>query len=221
MKNCLNCGSKLPLKPASATNGQQYFYCNNICRQRAYRRRKTAARNAKTLHDKLIKFSQKSVEWYTPPRYIDAVYQVLGSIDLDPASNEQANRRVNADRYYDESTDGLTKVWIAQTVYLNPPYCKVGNVSNQSRWTEKLLAEYKVGNIKEAILLINAATETVYFQRLYIYPICFVRGRIKFDTGDDDYKSRPTTGSAFIYLGSDPSKFIVVFSKIGHVVSIL
>src|SRR5437764_8904165 len=103
---------------------------------------------------------QKSFEWYTPLPVIRAVRKVLGTIELDPASCEMANRSVRAERYYDVQLDGLVQAWRAETVWLNPPYCKSGAVSNQELWTCKLISEYEAGNVKQAILLVNAATET-------------------------------------------------------------
>lgn len=46
--------------------------------------------------------SSASAEWFTPPRYIEAVREVLGAIDLDPASSLAANRIVQAKRYFTE-----------------------------------------------------------------------------------------------------------------------
>jgi len=172
------------------------------------------------IRDKTLILSQNSTEWYTPARYIEAVRQVLGDIALDPASTEEANITVNATIFYDTATDGLTKTWKAATVFLNPPYCKIGSTSNQERWTQKLLSEYAVGHIGQAILLVNAATETLWFQQLYDFPICFVKGRIQFRSGSTNTKKNGgTTGSAFVYLGNNPELFMQVFSQFGRIVS--
>lgn len=218
--HCISCGGWLPPRTPSETKGQKVFYCKDACRQKAYRARKKAARNAKLLRAKTLILSQNSFEWYTPARYIAAVREVLGDIQLDPASCVEANMTVQAVQFFDAAVDGLTKRWKAETVFLNPPYCKVGSTSNQERWTRKLLAEYAVGHIGRAILLVNAATETLWFQQLYDFPICFVKGRIQFQNGSTGTrKSGATTGSAFVYLGSRPGAFMQVFSQFGRVVS--
>ncbi len=77
-------------------------------------------------------------------------------------------------------------------------------------WTWYLLSE-------QAILLVNAATETRWFQRLYDYPICFVKGRIQF-WSLDEHKNGPTVGSAFVYFGANIERFITVFSRFGVLV---
>ena len=220
MQTCVACGRPLPKKSRSETKGQKVFYCRDACRQKAYRDRKRAARNAKTRRDKTLILSQNSFEWHTPARYIEAVREVLGDIALDPASNADANMTVNATLFYDAATDGLTKSWKAATVFLNPPYCKIGSTSNQERWTGKLLSEYAAGHVGQAILLVNAATETQWFQQLYDFPICFVRGRIQFENGSTGTRKHgATTGSAFVYLGNRPEVFMQVFSQFGRVVS--
>lgn len=217
--HCITCGGRLPLKSSSETKGQKVFYCKDACRQKAYRARKKAARNAKMLRDKTLILSQNSTEWYTPVRYVTAVREVLGVIALDPASCAEANKTVQAVQFFDAATDGLTKTWKAETVFLNPPYCKIGATSNQERWTQKLLMEYTAGHIGQAILLVNAATETQWFQRLYDFPICFAKGRIPFESGGaGSKKNGGTTGSAFVYLGGNPEAFVRVFSQFGRIV---
>lgn len=159
---------------------------------------------------------QKSFEWYTPASHMKAVREVLGDIALDPASCAEANQVVKARRFFDLNDDGLLQTWHASTVFLNPPYCKSGSISNQELWTCKLIAEYEAGHVEEAILLVNAATETRWFHRLYAYPVCFVRGRIRF-VSPTGIETGPTVGSAFVYFGANIQKFVDVFSRFGVV----
>jgi len=41
-----------------------------------------------------------SGEHYTPPDVIELVHRVLGRIDLDPFSSDEANKTVQADSYW-------------------------------------------------------------------------------------------------------------------------
>jgi phage N-6-adenine-methyltransferase len=212
---CATCG-KFLVRPKPTGRIPRYCLHSNACKQKAYRRRLKAKRKAKLQSDRLGHLSQESFEWYTPKKFIEAVRKVLGAIELDPASSEHANRIVQATTFYDETVDGLTKTWNAKTVFLNPPYCKEGNTSNQDRWTAKLLREYKRGNVKEAILLITNATETIWFHRLMQFPMCFVKGRIQFTTPTGK-KGGATKGSIFVYLGKQPEKFYHIFRRFGVV----
>lgn len=212
---CATCG-KLLVRPKPTGRIPRYCLHSNACKQKAYRRRLKAKHKAKFQSDRLGHLSQESFEWYTPKKFIDAACKVLGAIELDPASSEQANRIVKATTFYDQTRDGLTKTWNAKTVFLNPPYCKAGNTSNQDRWTAKLLREYKRGNVKEAILLVTTATETIWFHRLMPFPMCFVKGRIQFTTPTGK-KGGATKGSIFVYLGRQPEKFYQIFRRFGVV----
>ena len=60
-------------------------------------------------------------EWYTPPSIIEAARQLMGSIDVDPASCAVANRIVRANIFHTAADDGLHQPWFGN-VWCNPPY---------------------------------------------------------------------------------------------------
>jgi ParB family chromosome partitioning protein len=163
-------------------------------------------------------YSFRSVEYYTPPEILNAARAVLGDIDLDPASCEDAQQNVMAHRYYTQHDDGLTKTWRGR-VWLNPPYGKTNGRSNQDIWAQRLVAEYQEGNISAAILLVKAALGYKWFEELFReWPVCFARDRLSFilETGDDDGQSKQ--GTALFYFGPNPQKFYRIFSAIGRVI---
>lgn len=161
-------------------------------------------------------------EWYTPTRYVEAAREVMGGIDLDPASCELANRVVRATTYYTKEQNGLLQPWYGR-VWINAPYGHTvgndgtGRRSHQQAFAEKLLREYAAGRVEQAIILSLGNPNSVWFQPFFDFPLCFYRGHIDF------YRPDGTTGTfgfplAFVYLGSNENRFIEVFSKFGRTV---
>ena len=64
-------------------------------------------------------------EWYTPANILEAVAEVLGAIDLDPASSaaQQAHATVKATRYFTIADNSLEQRWRGR-VFLNQPYAR-------------------------------------------------------------------------------------------------
>lgn len=152
-------------------------------------------------------------ESYTPSAYIESAVEVMGKIDLDPASNEMAQLTVNADHFYTAESDGLTKEWRGK-VWMNPPYtARVINV-----FISKLVSHYAAGEVTEAIVLTNNNTDTSWFHEAAnnAAAVCFTSGRINFLKRDGS-KSSPTNGQSFIYFGKNIDLFKTVFSKHGLV----
>lgn len=171
--------------------------------------------------------SSASREWYTPGEYIRATLEVMGGIDLDPASCEEANAIVGAARYYTALENGWPREWPGR-VFLNPPYgyCHAdgrpkpnGGLSAQAHWSAKLIDQYRAGTVSEAILLVNANTGELWFRPLWGFPICFAYRRIKFIPGKNaDPKDQPTKSNCFVYFGQNVERFAEVFQQFGRVV---
>jgi len=150
-------------------------------------------------------------EWYTPSAYIGAATLTLGLIDLDPASSEAANGVVGASNFFSIEDNGLDQEWIGN-VWMNPPYAQ----PLVAQFCEKMSAEYKAGHTLQAIVLVNNATETAWFQDLAFScsAICLPRGRVKF-WAPDKTTAAPLQGQALLYLGKSPEKFVEVFNGFG------
>jgi len=150
-------------------------------------------------------------EWYTPQEYIEAARAVMGGIDLDPASSDIANEVVQADTYYTAEMDGLKRLWNGR-VWLNPPYA--GELIPQ--FIDKLKNHVESGDIEQAIILVNNATETTWFNTLIgiAAAVLFPKSRVKFYMPDGK-TGAPLQGQAVIYIGRNPKVFMEVFSPFG------
>lgn len=149
-------------------------------------------------------------ESYTPEKYIESARIVMGSIDLDPASNEQANETVKASKYFNIDDDGLAQNWFGK-IFLNPPY-KQPEIEN---FIIKLTKEYSSESIDEAILLTNNNTDTDWFKIASELSImCFTDHRIKFELRDGK-TTQPTTGQIFFYFGENKEGFKQEFKAHG------
>lgn len=162
--------------------------------------------------------SSKSNEWYTPSRYIEAARAVMGGIDLDPASCELANSTVKAARYYTKEDNGLAQEWEARTVWLNPPFAAENELNPIRTWVGKLIAEHKAGKVGQAVLLVSAGTERLWFQALWEYCICFSDHQIVYARKGQppDHKRH---GDCFVYLGPHITRFAEHFTEFGPVVT--
>ncbi|MEI7538585.1 MAG: DNA N-6-adenine-methyltransferase [Comamonadaceae bacterium] len=163
--------------------------------------------------------SSTNNEWYTPSAFVEAARVVLGGIDLDPASCPYANRTVQAGRFYTQDDDGITQPWHG-TVWLNPPYGREEGEadSNQARWSRRLIDAYQSGEIRAAILLVNAVPGNKWFAPLKRFPICFPDARIRF-YNESTEAGQPTHSNALIYVGPDVAAFVRAFSVFGQVMA--
>lgn len=150
--------------------------------------------------------SSDSPEWYTPQHIIDLVIELFDRIDLDPCSNSHETPNVPALAHYTAADDGLALPWHGR-IYMNPPYG-----DEVTAWVNRIIQAYQDSEIAEGIALLPARIDTNWFQPLWDYPMCFIKGRLKF-SGSENSAPFP---SVLVYFGVDVERFCDVFEEIGR-----
>ncbi len=153
-------------------------------------------------------------EWGTPPRYIESARKVMGSIDVDPASNEQAQLIVKAGTYYTKKRSGIGKL-LKGNVWLNPPYGR----GEALPFSHDLVNNYRLGFTKQAIVLTNNVPDTTWWSLTigqYCTAVCQLDHRIAFINPETGLPERGNDrNQLFAYLGDNVEAFIAEFSQYG------
>jgi hypothetical protein len=170
----------------------------------------------------------------TPDWIIASARTVLGTIDLDPASDLDANERVGAIDYFDMEDNGLDHFWYGK-VFLNPPGGKLDPetllqskngyraLSSSAVWWGKLLHEMKLGNTTEAIYVAFNLEAMLNTQNIgAAYPIqeftfCVPARRVEYPSKHGAKSKTPGGATAIVYLGDNQKMFFNEFSKHGYV----
>jgi hypothetical protein len=167
-----------------------------------------------------------SNEHYTPERICKAVRATMGGIDLDPASCQEANGWVRAERFFDQGDDGLSKEWFGK-VFLNPPGGKVKGKSSQKIWWATLVEEWFSGRVEQAVFL-SFSLEFLQTSQVQAtgplpieFPFCVPSRRIAYVKPGGEVGESPPHASAIFYLPTRVERdnavmrFLAYFSPIG------
>lgn len=187
--------------------------------------------------------SSVSNEHFTPPAIVEAARATMGDIDLDPASCALANEVVQADCIYTDS--GLSESYArilsrgASKVFLNPPggllvrstleplpigadgrpsrkgISVQGCVSAQAVWWSKLVHEWTIGNVEQAVFVCFNLEVLRLTQEPFApfkghtpaaaLPLCFLKDRPQYWNEGTPVAKRgvsgaPTHAGAVVYL---------------------
>ena len=158
----------------------------------------------------LINQDSGNTEYYTPTEIVDAARYVMGGIDLDPFSSNEANERVKADSFY--HSNGLDSNWFGR-VWMNHPFSRDMN----GPCIKKLVLCFEDKQIEQGCCITFAATSEKWFRPLHKYPQCYLVPRTNYYLPDGAVKKGVTKGSVVTYLGNNNMRFLKVFSEFGEV----
>jgi hypothetical protein len=160
----------------------------------------------------------RTYEWGTPGYIVDMARQVLGGIDLDPASSALWNMAtVRATTYWGLFDWGLRREWFGR-VFMNPPFGKYRGASNLQLWSHKLIQEYDAGRVQAGIMVVTDAMCDKWMKPIKErFPICLPDGRVSFIGEDGKPIPGNTKGTALVYLGPEERRFADVFGELGTV----
>jgi phage N-6-adenine-methyltransferase len=144
-------------------------------------------------------------EWYTPSWVVEKCRMVMGGIDLDPFSCQDANRIVAAKHFYDKNHDALVGDWMSvDTMFANPPYAS-GLIG---KCVDKIVEQYVKGNFQLGCVLVNNASDTSWFHELIAFSTHMVifQKRISFINPLVDVQ-KPNTRGQVLFLMNKHDKY--------------
>lgn len=153
------------------------------------------------------KIKSLSQDWCTPIKYVQAIKEMFGTVELDPCSNLFSKIEAII-KYQLPNDNGLKKTWNYKTIYVNPPY---GRDYEKNTTIKDWLKNCFEANIKyesEVIALIPVATNTNHWKNFIFgkaQSICFLYDtRLKFSIeGSEDNKGRCSNGLLYGLLGEE------------------
>lgn len=185
----------------------------------------------------LINQTSSDVEYYTPVEIVEAARRVMGGIDLDPASSENANRIVRAAQIYTAYDSGLERGWPGK-IWMNHPFgraeetceivcekkiknkkhvCHDYDLYGNAAWINYLEGEYLAARTVEAHCITYACTSEAWFQPLMKRPQCYLTPRTNYRLPDGTIKKGVSKGSVVTYYGTNLEAFAREYAPLGTI----
>lgn len=177
----------------------------------------------KTPPKNVVQHSSATNEHYSPPLIVEPARRLMGGIDLDPASCEQANKVVQAHAIFTEEQDGLRFYWAREKyliaeknvdsaglrVFLNPPggIVRIGKTpfSSSAIWWAKLVQEWEAGRVEQAVFVgftLEILRNTQVGQKVPVqwFHRCYPRERIDFLDEQGQPQGQPSHANLIVFL---------------------
>ena len=164
-----------------------------------------------------------SQHWGTPPTYVKAVRRVLGTIALDPCSNEFSVVGARVEYRLPEQ-DGLRESWDFKTIYVNPPYGSDPERGTRIRhWLARCDDAHKAYG-SQVIALVPVATNTSHWKQ-HVWcaasAVAFLYDtRLKFLVNGAVSAKGALMSCAMVYWGDDFARFRETLIAYGAVVDL-
>lgn len=172
--------------------------------------------------------SSSSDSWLTPAWVVERALACLGRIDGDVAAAPELN--VPAAWSLTAAEDALAAdTWAnadgsPSRLWVNPPY-GVGGRGPQD-WTRRVVAEWDVGTVESALLLLPARPGAHWQQELARFPRLEFRGHLTFEPGEGNpardrwqagARAEAPFASILVGVGVDPRELHRHFGDVGVV----
>lgn len=191
-----------------------------------------------------VQHSQGTDRWFTPVPIVERARAALGgTIDLDPASEPEAQARVRARLWFGQGSElganALVEQWPEAPigVFCNPPGSKEAEGGKSLVWDfwERIMVEREHGRLRAAIWIAFSLEQLQQSQNLRDrrakkghfapqpmtdFPIAIPTKRIAYDAPEGGKKRSPTHASAIIYVPGtecDVARFADAFRDVGAI----
>ena len=188
-------------------------------------------------------FRSEGYEWITNRDLVDSAHELMGGIDLDPASSAKANEYVGARSFYTPQDDGLNdQQWFGRVYVFPPPNTYFWDKKNDcwtptrgmspsltsghAAWWRTLKKKWLAREVEQAIFFSNFIDTVMYNQDMFDFPVCIMKARptLLRHYFDDNRVERKRTGcSIIVYLqprdetSEKTQDFIDIYSEKGRI----
>lgn len=115
---------------------------------------------------------------FTPPHFLEHIYDVFGLPDLDPCGHALSPVIAARKITLADGGDGLRDEWTGAFAYVNPPF------SSLLKWLRRAEDQWRKGNVEKVVALVPARLDAPWYHDhlRHFADVWILRGRLSFGT---------------------------------------